>query len=147
MEILFEEKDIEILDKMLKCLVNTNGIVGRPKFIYSKILSKETPIVDYESYVRIISFYCAEVKKEGYGADRYSLISNEKTANFYKIGGFRSFYDKYIKEEKYRKIKDDLKLKYKNSAIKQSNLLYKTRWWPLGISLAALAASIYSIFK
>jgi len=153
-ELLFEEKDIEVLDRMLEFISEHQGIhLQRKDFIIyfkkaefgvsEKIFPKEITEIEFERYIYLLNYYgCAEMEKRGTSdGDLYTVKGNGKTAYFLKNGGFRILYDDLKRKEKIRRDKENLEFEYYDWNGKLGKWLVKTRF----ITIISLLISIISL--
>jgi len=147
MELIFKEEDIETLDMMLEYLKKHHGTGFTCKnFVKEKILNENISIYDFNNYAYILSYYCARIDNNSFGDDGYRVFPNEKTANFYYIGGFNQLFSDYKRKEKERVDKEKKEIEKLKWDILNGKWLNKTKWCPFIIAFVSLIISLLSIF-
>ncbi|MDR1182984.1 MAG: hypothetical protein LBL13_13515 [Bacteroidales bacterium] len=154
MELKFKEEDVEILDNMLGYMVKEDKLLSKEWFIKDKVLPRNTSDEDYKNYVYVISSYCAEIKKEGFNG--FYIKPNEKTANFYKNGGFKGFYERKMKEaeecdefkalhKKYLELQNE-KAEYEKTIRKQNDTIRRWKFWATVLAITSTILGLIQIF-
>ena len=126
MDLDFKEEDIEVLDRMLKYIVDDSGIHSQYDFESHKIIPKLSA-TDYVCYASIIGSHCGHIQREGFGT--YNIKSDNRTACFYKKGGFRVFYLNFKQREEENNELKALQKKYFKLQNENAQYEKKMRIW------------------
>ena len=151
MELIFEEKDIEVLDKMVALIsIHPGAGFTRKQFIKENIISKDTTILEFAHYAYILDCHCAQMTNDASGDEVYVVRCDKRTANFCKSGGFQSLNKELKKREK--ESNELVELQRKCLELQNDKMKYeeRIRIWKfvslfLGIIVAVLA--IWQFFK
>jgi hypothetical protein len=144
------EKDVEILDGILKMLLEKGDISPEElpplsNHYFSDI--KEFIEIDYKYYFEILEkFEIVEFLRLSGGIGRIKSIRN-KTDSFYCAGGFSKIYQEQQRKISNKREFEELGLKKLRWDIMASRFQAKTRWWPLIISAISLIIAIIALFK
>jgi len=135
--------DIEIINTFLSTIVerDNNGEKQQNAFVLlRKLVGNNDKKAD--EIVRVLQNKgLIDIK---YGGE---AIPNQKTKEIVLAGGIEKFNKKSKEEEKKEEDRQKNKDRYYYWQGLQSEWLCRTKWWPIGISLAALAVSIVALFK